>query len=92
VPLFSRLELLRNDPRYLHHRTRKLILTPACNFPRPLEVERDLIPQGPDILCLECAGLSKDHLCVIRGPCETDLEFGDLVEVVLLGGEVDAHG
>ncbi len=50
------LKLLRHHLDNLRHHARQFILTPAGDLPRPLEVGRDLIAQGPDLFCLECAG------------------------------------
>ena len=33
-----------------------------------------------------------DGFFVVEGLCDTDLQFGDLVVVVLFGGEVVGHG
>ncbi len=51
------LELFCHRLTNLHHRSRKLILSPTCNLPRPLQARDDLIPQGPDFSCLEGTGV-----------------------------------
>ena len=86
------LKLLRHHLANLHHHARQFVLAPARDLSRPLEVGRDLTPQGPDFFCLEGSRVRQDGFCVIQGFCDTDLEFGDFVKIVLFGGEVAGHG
>ncbi len=55
--LLTFLKLFRHHLANLHHHPSQLILTPARNLPRPLQVRSDLIPQGGDFFCLEGTGV-----------------------------------
>ncbi len=61
------LELFCHHLTNLHHHARQLILTPTRDLPRPLQVGRDLIPQGSNFFWLERTGVRQDRFCVIKG-------------------------
>ena len=86
-------EPLRHYLANLHQHARQLILTPARDLPRPLEVGRDLISQGRDFFWFECTGFDRTASASYSRLGDADLELWDFVEVVLFGAEVEAgHG
>jgi len=84
-PLLLCPKLPRHHLADLKHNPSQLILTPARNPPRPLEVGCDLIPQGPDFFGLEGTGVRQDRCGVIQGVCDAPAPLGSLSKWSYLG-------
>ncbi len=85
------VELPRHHLGNLHHGRQELIFTSAGQLPRPFEIQHNLAVQGCKFFPGVGPWVRHNLIYVIQGFGDTDLEF--LVEVVLLGGEVEAgHG